>query len=129
MVPKLLQKINHKTRTPVNGTIFVAIVVALLAGLVSLSKLADLSSIGTLTAFCVVSAAVIILRRTAPDLPRGFRVPFYPWVPIASIVFSLLVVHWPAEDHLRHLRNMGSGMAGLLPSLRDQALPARAQIR
>ncbi len=92
MVPKLLQKINHKTRTPVNGTIFVAIVVALLAGLVSLSKLADLSSIGTLTAFCVVSAAVIILRRTAPDLPRGFRVPFYPWVPIASIVFSLLVV-------------------------------------
>jgi APA family basic amino acid/polyamine antiporter len=57
-----------------------------------LSKLADLTSIGTLTAFSVVSAAVIILRRTAPDLPRGFRVPFYPWVPIASIVFSMFVV-------------------------------------
>ena len=92
MVPSLFHTINRRTRTPVNGTIVVAIVVALLAGLVPLSKLADLTSIGTLAAFSVVSAAVIILRRTAPDLPRGFRVPFYPWVPIASIVFSLLVV-------------------------------------
>jgi amino acid transporter len=66
--------------------------VALLAGLIPLSNLADLTSIGTLTAFSVVSAAVIILRHRAPDLPRGFRVPFYPWVPIASIVFSMLVV-------------------------------------
>ena len=92
MVPALFHKINRRTRTPVNGTIVVAIVVALLAGLVPLSKLADLTSIGTLAAFSVVSAAVIILRRTAPDLPRGFSVPFYPWVPIASIIFSLLVV-------------------------------------
>jgi len=92
MVPPLFHKISHKTRTPVNGTIVVAIVVALLAGLVPLSKLADLTSIGTLAAFSVVSAAVIILRRKAPDLPRGFSVPFYPWVPIASIVFSLFVV-------------------------------------
>ena len=92
MVPKLFQKVSSRTRTPVYGTIVVAIVVALLAGMVPLSKLADLVSIGTLTAFSVVSAAVIILRRTAPDLPRGFRVPFYPWVPIASIVFSMFVV-------------------------------------
>jgi len=92
MVPKLFQKIHPRTLTPVNGTIVVAIVVSLLAGLVPLSKLADLVSIGTLTAFSVVSAAVIILRRTAPDMPRGFRVPFYPWVPITSIIFSLFVV-------------------------------------
>ena len=92
MVPALFHKINPRTHTPVNGTIVVAIVVALLAGLVPLSKLADLTSIGTLAAFSVVSAAVIILRHTAPDLPRGFRVPFYPWVPITSIIFSLLVV-------------------------------------
>jgi amino acid transporter len=92
MVPKLFQKIHPRTLTPVNGTVVVAIVVSLLAGLVPLSKLADLVSIGTLTAFSVVSAAVIILRRTAPDLPRGFRVPFYPWVPITSIVFSMFVV-------------------------------------
>jgi len=92
MVPKLFHTINPRTLTPVNGTVVVAVVVASLAGLVPLSKLADLTSIGTLTAFSVVSAAVIILRRTAPDLPRGFRVPFYPWVPIASIVFSMFVV-------------------------------------
>jgi len=92
MVPALFHKINPRTHTPVNGTIVVAIVVALLAGFIPLSKLADLTSIGTLAAFSVVSAAVIILRHTAPDLPRGFRVPFYPWVPITSIIFSLLVV-------------------------------------
>lgn len=92
MVSPMFHKVSPRTLTPVNGTIVVAVVVALLAGLIPLSKLADLTSIGTLTAFSVVSAAVIILRHTAPDLPRGFRVPFYPWVPIASIIFSLLVV-------------------------------------
>ena len=92
MLPELFHTVNHKTLTPVNNTIIVAIAVSLMAGLVPLSRLADLTSIGTLAAFSVVSAAVIILRRTAPDLPRGFRVPLYPFVPIASIVFCLFVV-------------------------------------
>jgi amino acid transporter len=92
MLPELFHTVNHKTLTPVNNTIIVAIAVALMAGLVPLSQLADLTSIGTLAAFSVVSAAVIILRRRAPDLPRGFRVPLYPFVPIASIVFCLFVI-------------------------------------
>ncbi len=69
-----------------------ATAVALLAGLVPLSRLADLTSIGTLAAFTVVSVAVIVLRRTAPDLPRGFTVPLYPIVPIASIAFCIFVI-------------------------------------
>jgi basic amino acid/polyamine antiporter, APA family len=92
MLPELFHKVNHRSLTPVNNTIIVAVAVALMAGLVPLSRLADLTSIGTLTAFSVVSAAVIILRRRAPDLPRGFRVPLYPFVPIASIVFCVFVI-------------------------------------
>ena len=92
MLPELFHTVNPRTLTPVNNTIIVAIAVALMAGLVPLSQLADLTSIGTLAAFSVVSAAVIILRRRAPDLPRGFRVPLYPFVPIASIVFCVFVI-------------------------------------
>lgn len=66
-----------------------AIAVGLLAGLVPLSKLADLTSIGTLAAFTVVSDTLIVLRRTAPDLPRGSRCRCTPFVPIASILFVL----------------------------------------
>jgi basic amino acid/polyamine antiporter, APA family len=92
MLPPLFSKINHSTLTPVNNTVIVAVAVAVLAGLVPLSRLADLTSIGTLAAFTVVSAAVIILRRTEPDLPRGFRVPLYPFVPLASIAFCIVVI-------------------------------------
>jgi APA family basic amino acid/polyamine antiporter len=59
---------------------------------VPLDVLADLVSIGTLVAFAVVSVGVIILRRTAPDLPRGFRVPGYPVTPILSIAACCYLV-------------------------------------
>jgi amino acid transporter len=83
--------------TPVNNTIVVAIIVSILAGFVPLDKLADMVSIGTLTAFIVVSLGVIILRRREPDLPRGFKVPLYPVTPILSIVacaYILYSLHW-----------------------------------
>jgi APA family basic amino acid/polyamine antiporter len=92
MLPPIFSRLSRRTLTPVPNTIIVAVVVALLAGLMPLSKLADLTSIGTLAAFTVVSVAVIILRRQAPDLPRGFRVPLYPVVPLASIAFCLVVI-------------------------------------
>jgi basic amino acid/polyamine antiporter, APA family len=63
-----------------------------LAGLIPLDVLADLVSVGTLVAFAVVSAGVIILRRTAPDLPRGFRVPGYPVTPVLSIAACIYLI-------------------------------------
>jgi APA family basic amino acid/polyamine antiporter len=92
MLPPVFHRLSRRTLTPVPNTIIVAVAVGLLAGLMPLSKLADLTSIGTLAAFTVVSAAVIILRRRAPDLPRGFRVPLYPVVPLASIAFCIVVI-------------------------------------
>ena len=76
--------------------------VAILAGFLPLDYLADMVSIGTLTAFIVVSIGVIILRVRGADLPRGFKVPLYPVTPILSIavcayiLFSLRWYTWIA---------------------------------
>lgn len=86
MIPPVFSRVDPRTLTPVRNTIVVAVAVGLLAGFVPLDVLADLVSIGTLVAFTVVSIGVMVLRRTAPDLPRGFRVPGYPVVPIVSIL-------------------------------------------
>jgi basic amino acid/polyamine antiporter, APA family len=97
LLPSMFAKVNPRSMTPVNNTIIVAIVVSLLAGFIPLDKLADMVSIGTLTAFIVVSLGVIILRRREPDLPRGFKVPLYPLTPILSIVacgYILYSLHW-----------------------------------
>lgn len=92
VVPPVFHKINPRSMTPVVNTIIVAIAVALLAGFVPLGGLADLTSIGTLAAFTVVSAAVIILRRREPDLKRNFKVPGYPVTPILSVAACLFVM-------------------------------------
>jgi amino acid transporter len=97
LLPSMFAKVNVRTMTPVNNTIIVAIVVGILAGFIPLDKLADMVSIGTLTAFIVVSVGVIILRQREPDLPRGFKVPFYPVTPILSILacgYILYSLHW-----------------------------------
>jgi basic amino acid/polyamine antiporter, APA family len=93
MLPKFFQQVNARTRTPVNNTIVVALAVGLLAGFLPINFLAEMTSIGTLVAFLVVSIGVIILRRTAPDLPRGFRVPGYPVTPILSVLGCLWIIN------------------------------------
>ncbi len=85
MVPPLFHRLNPRTLTPVPATVIVAVVVSLLAGLLPINFLAEMTSIGTLVAFLIVSIGVMVLRQRQPDLPRGFKVPLYPIVPIASI--------------------------------------------
>jgi amino acid transporter len=97
LLPSMFARVHPTLRTPVNTTIVVAIAVGLLAGFVPLDSLWDLVSIGTLVAFIVVSLGVIVLRRTRPDLPRGFKVPGYPVVPVLSILACLYILsglHW-----------------------------------
>jgi APA family basic amino acid/polyamine antiporter len=84
--------VNPRTLTPVPNTVIVAVVIGLLAGLIPINFLAEMTSIGTLVAFIVVSIAVMVLRRTAPDLPRGFKVPLFPLTPILSIAGALWIV-------------------------------------
>ena len=92
MIPPLFHRLNPRTLTPVPATIIVAVIISLLAGLLPINFLAEMTSIGTLVAFMIVSVGVIILRRTAPDLPRGFRVPGYPVTPILSIIGCLWII-------------------------------------
>ena len=97
LLPAMFAKVNRKTMTPVNNTIVVSVIVGLLAAIVPLDKLIDLVSIGTLVAFIVVSVGVIVLRQTAPDLHRPFRVPLYPVTPVlavAACIWILSGLHW-----------------------------------
>ncbi|MDN5790822.1 MAG: amino acid permease [Micrococcales bacterium] len=89
LLPAKLAAVHPKFGTPYVVTVGTGVFVAILAGIVPLAELSKLVSIGTLFAFVLVSAGVIILRRTRPDLPRSFRVPAVPWVPIASILACL----------------------------------------
>lgn len=86
LIPRAFARVDPRTHTPVLSTVVVASAVALLAGLVPLSSLWDLVSMGTLVAFIVVSVGVIVLRRTRPDLRRSFRVPGYPLTPMLAIL-------------------------------------------
>lgn len=85
-------KVHPKMRTPYISTTLIGIIVALLAASLPISKLDELTSIGTLFAFVVVSAGVWILRRQQPNLHRPFKTPWVPFVPIMGIAVSLLLM-------------------------------------
>jgi APA family basic amino acid/polyamine antiporter len=92
MIPPFFHRLNPRTLTPVPATVLVAIVISILAGVLPIDFLAEMTSIGTLVAFLIVSVGVIVLRQTAPDLPRGFRVPGYPVTPILSILGCFWII-------------------------------------
>lgn len=86
LLPKTFSAIHPKYKTPHKASLFVLILVGLFAAFVPGDVVGDMSSIGTLFAFILVCAAVIVLRKTDPDLKREFRTPLVPFVPILGIV-------------------------------------------
>ena len=102
LLPPKLAEVHPTYGTPYKITIITGVVVALLAGFIPLSTLADLVNIGTLFAFVLVSIGVWLLRRTRPELERSFRVPLVPVIPILSALASLyLMLNLPGETWLR----------------------------
>ena len=92
LLPKVFTRVNPRTQTPIANTIIVSVLIAIPAAFVSLGQLAEATSIGTLGAFAVVNVGVIVLRRRHPDLPRGFRTPLFPILPIFGIVLIVVIV-------------------------------------
>ncbi len=103
LLPRSLSRTGPKG-TPVRLTVLVGGVCAILAGFVDFGTLEEMVNIGTLFAFVLVSVGVIVLRRTRPDLPRGFRVPLVPVVPILGVLACLwLMLNLSVETWLRFL--------------------------
>ncbi|MBI5083960.1 MAG: amino acid permease [Acidobacteria bacterium] len=102
LLPRLFSRIHPKYHTPHVSTWIAGFAVGIPAGVWDIGTFADLSNIGTLFAFTVVSAGVLILRRTDPDRPRSFRVPFGPLFPLLSIASCLiLMMALPLETWVR----------------------------
>ncbi|SDQ84927.1 MULTISPECIES: amino acid permease [Actinopolyspora] len=89
LLPRGLAKTDQRRGTPVRTTVLVGVVVFLAAGFFPFSRLAEMVNVGTLFAFALVSIGVIVLRRKRPDLPRGFRAPLVPWVPVLAVIACL----------------------------------------
>lgn len=92
LLPEAFARVHRRFRTPHISTWVAGIVVAIPSGIFDIGTLADLSNIGTLFAFILVSLAVPILRRRQPDRPRAFRVPLSPWIPGLSVVCCLILM-------------------------------------
>jgi APA family basic amino acid/polyamine antiporter len=86
LLPPAFARIHPHYKTPYVGSIVTAVGAALFAGVFPLDLLGDLVSIGTLLAFAVVSAGVLILRKTMPDAHRPFKTPFMPFTPILAVL-------------------------------------------
>ena len=92
LLPPMFSRIHAQFRTPAFATWVAGFVVAIPAGLLDIGTVANLSNIGTLFAFVLVSAAVLILRHREPNRHRGFRAPLGPLFPILSIVFCIVLM-------------------------------------
>lgn len=92
LLPAFLGKINAKSHTPNNSMLVVTIIIATMGGLVSLNQLANLVNIGTLIAFTFVSFGVIPLRKRDDISHDGFKVPFYPVLPVISGILCIIMM-------------------------------------
>ncbi|HSQ31367.1 MAG TPA: amino acid permease [Gemmatimonadaceae bacterium] len=102
LLPPVLSKVHPKFKTPYVGTILTGIFVAAFAAFANIAEVVDLTNIGTLFAFVLVSAGVIFLRRIDPDRPRPFRVPWVPVTPLISIAAcAYLMLQLPTVTWIR----------------------------
>ncbi len=103
MVPEsFFGAVHEKFRTPWKSTILTGAFVALLAAFLPLRVLAELTNIGTLLAFVIVCAAVLVVRKTHPEMKPSFRVPFVPFTPILGMLLCLMLMFsLPVENWLR----------------------------
>ncbi|MDX1900649.1 MAG: amino acid permease [Gammaproteobacteria bacterium] len=104
LLPKPLARVNPITHTPINNILIYGLIMGAIAGFVPLGAAAELINIGTLSAFTLVSAGVILLRYLHPELARPFRLPWNPLIPVLGIIFCFtLMLNLPTITWIRFI--------------------------
>ena len=112
LLPGLFSTIHSKFRTPYLSNIILMVFVALFAGFAPIAMVGNMTSIGTLFAFVLVCGGIIVMRRTQPNLPRPFKTPFVPVVPIIGILLNLgLMMGLGIDNWLRLVVWLAIGLA------------------
>jgi len=112
LLPPVFSRVHPRFRTPVRVIMVTGSLVALVAGFMPIQQVAELVNVGTLSAFIMVSVAVMVLRYTRPELHRPFRTPWVPLVPLLAIVFcSYLIASLDAVTLWRFVIWMALGLA------------------
>ena len=102
LLPPFFSHLHKRFHTPARSNMLFMVVIALLAGLVPADVAGEMVSIGTLFAFTLVCTGILVVRRSMPDAPRGFRTPFVPWVPMAGIMCCVgMMLFLPADTWIR----------------------------
>jgi len=111
LMPHYFAHVSEVTKTPVRIIVISGIIMATGGAFLSINELAELVNIGTLFAFIIVCGGVIVLRKTEKDMPRPFKTPFMPWVPLLGIISSLyLIMHLPLVTIIRFVVWMALGL-------------------
>ena len=92
LLPPFFSKIHPKTQTPTRIIFLIGVLIAMIAGFFPIHNLAELVNIGTLAAFIAVSLGLVIMRYTKPDMPRPFKAPFSPLIPVLGVICCLYLM-------------------------------------
>ena len=111
LLPPVFAAIHSGTRTPLRIIMISGLLMALIAGFLPIGVVAELVNIGTLAAFALVCGGVIYLRYTQPDIPRPFKTPFSPVIPVLGVIFCVyLMLSLPLVTWVRFFVWMGIGL-------------------
>ncbi len=111
LISPFFAQVSPKTQTPVRTTVIAGVLMAAMAGFVPFGALAELVNIGTLAAFVLVCAGVIVLRKTHPDMPRPFKMPGGILLPVLGVLScGALIAFLPWETHLRFIGWLAAGL-------------------
>ena len=110
LLPPVFSKVHPKFKTPYLSTLITGFVAMIIAGILPISILGELVSIGTLLAFIIVCVSILVLRKSKPDIKRPFKTPWVPFVPIMGAAICLLqTISLPGDTWLRLILWMAIG--------------------